>query len=60
MPERSAIFIDEAYLFRVLRDEFSGVRIDYRLLPMKLSEGTNLLRTYFYSSLPYQSNPPTS
>ncbi len=60
MQERCAIFIDGAYLFYLLRDEFGGVRIDYELLPQKLSENTNLLRTYFYSSLPYQSNPPTA
>lgn len=59
MPERTAIFIDEAYLSRVLRDEFGGVRIDYRLLPVKLSSEVDLLRTYLYSSLPYQSYPPT-
>ena len=59
MLERSAIFIDEAYLTRVARDEFSGARIDYSLLPGKLSEGTRLLRTYLYSSLPYQSSEPT-
>ena len=59
MAERSAIFIDEAYLYRLVRDEFPGARIDYRLLPPKLSQGTSLLRTYVYSSLPHQSNSPS-
>lgn len=58
MTERSAIFIDEAYLYRLVRDEFPGARIDYRLLPSKLSRETNLLRTYVYSSLPYLGNSP--
>ena len=53
MSERSAIFIDGAYLFYLLRDEFGSVRIDYRLLALVLSEGTDLLRSYYYSALPY-------
>ena len=60
MPERSAIFIDGAYLYYLLRDEFISARIDYKLLAEKLSEGTSLLRTYYYSSLPFQSNPSTA
>ena len=40
MPERSAIFIDGAYLFNVLRNEFAGARINFGLLPSKLTEGT--------------------
>lgn len=60
MMERSAIFIDGAYLFNVLQNEFGGVRIDFRLLPHRISEDTNLLRTYYYSSLPYQTDPPTT
>ncbi len=59
MPERSAIFIDGAYLFNLLRNEFEGARINFELLPSKLTQGTNLLRTYYYSSLPYRSDPPT-
>ena len=59
MPDRSAIFVDEAYFSLLVREEFPGTRIDYRLLPVKLSEGTDLLRTYLYASLPYQSNSPT-
>ena len=59
MPERCAIFIDGAYIFNVLRNEFSGARINYGLLSLALSAGANLLRTYYYSALPYQSNPPT-
>lgn len=59
MPERSAIFIDGAYLFNVLRQEFGGARINFELLPGELARGTNLIRTYYYSSLPYRSDPPT-
>ena len=59
LPDRSAIFIDGAYLFYLLRDEYSGARIDYEALSKALSQGTELLRTYYYSSLPFQSSPPT-
>ena len=59
MAKESAIFIDGAYLFYLLRDEFAGTRIDYEALAKTLSEETDLLRTYYYSSLPYQSSPPT-
>ena len=59
MPERSAIFIDEAYLSQVIREQYRGVRIDYELLARALSQGTDLLRSYVYSSLPYQSEAPT-
>ncbi len=60
MPERSAIFIDGAYLFNVLRNEFGDARVNFGLLPSKLTLGTNLIRTYYYSSLPYRSDPPTT
>ncbi len=60
MPEQSAIFIDGAYLFNVLRNELEGARINFELLPSKLTQGTNLIRTYYYSSLPYRSDPPTT
>ena len=60
MPERSAVFVDGAYLFYMLKDYFGGVRIAYDRMSTKLAEGTDLLRTYYYSALPYQSNPPTT
>ena len=60
MLDRCAIFIDGAYFFYILRNEFAGARINYERLSLALSEGTNLLRTYYYSALPFQSNPPTA
>lgn len=56
---RIATFIDGAYLDFILRDEFASARIDYALLAKKISEPYELLRTYYYNCLPYQSNPPT-
>jgi len=58
--DRVAIFIDGAYLDYVLRDEFTGARIDYAKLSQHLSRGMTLLRTYYYHCLPYQSNPATA
>lgn len=57
---RIAIFIDGGYLDAVLRDEFRGARIDYALLAEEIARGHDLLRTYYYNCLPYQSNPPTT
>ena len=57
---RIAIFIDGAYLDYCLRDEFNSSRIDYGTLAAQLSDGHDLLRTYYYHCLPYQSDPPTT
>lgn len=56
---RAAIFIDGAYLDFVLRDEFNSAKIDYAKLSRALVGDIDLLRTYYYHCLPYQSNPPT-
>ena len=59
MPNRVAIFIDGAYLDYLLKDEFSGVRIDYRALSERMAGDSDILRTYYYHCPPYQGNPPT-
>lgn len=60
---RVAVFIDGGYIDRVLRDEFSRIRIDYRRLSDALTQhvapGAEILRIYYYHCLPYQDNPPT-
>ena len=61
-----AIFVDGGYLDVLARDEFH-VRIDNgklsELITRTVAQGTaeplDLLRTYYYDCLPYQSNPPT-
>jgi uncharacterized LabA/DUF88 family protein len=62
MP-RVAIFIDGGYLDMVLRREFSNARIDYQKLANYIAQQihpeADILRTYYYHCLPYQSNPPT-
>ena len=60
MADYTALFIDGAYLDYVLRDEFDGVRVDFSALAKSMASGTDILRTYYYHCLPYQSRPPTS
>ena len=63
---RLAIFIDGGYLDAIARDEFA-VFVDFRkfsdqilaAVSAKTPEPIDLLRTYYYHCLPYQSNPPT-
>jgi uncharacterized LabA/DUF88 family protein len=56
---RIAIFIDGAYLDFTLRQEFGEARILYDKFSERLADGNDILRTYYYNCLPYQSNPPT-
>ncbi len=58
--DRIAVFIDGAYLDYTLRDEFDSARIDYGRFAHHLSGGKEILRTYYYHCLPYQSDPPTA
>ena len=63
---RLAIFIDGGYLAKLAQQEF-GVWVDFEKLSeevraaiaAKTLEPLDLLRTYFYDALPYQSSPPT-
>ena len=60
---RAAISIDGGYLDKVRRNELSGARIDCaalaRAIAMTIHPETDILRTYYYDCLPFQSNPPT-
>jgi uncharacterized LabA/DUF88 family protein len=56
---RCAIFIDGAYLEHIAKQEFSLVQIDFAKLSIAMAGGKEILRTYYYDCLPYQSNPPT-
>lgn len=64
---RLAIFMDGGYIDALAEVEF-GVRVDYKRLSdaivdgvaSKTPEPVDLLRTYYYHCLPYQSSPPTS
>ena len=56
---RTAIFIDGGYLDYTLRDDFQLAKIDYAKLSEGLAGEKEILRTYYYHCLPYQSDPPT-
>ena len=57
---RIAIFIDAGYFQVMTREEFGVPRIDFGKLAAKMAGGKEILRTYYYDCLPYQSNPPTA
>jgi uncharacterized LabA/DUF88 family protein len=56
---RIASFIDGAYLQYTLRDEFKNARIDFGRLATMMAGKGEILRTYYYSCAPYQSDPPS-
>lgn len=60
---RLAIFIDAGYLIGVLKDELGGAWLDYTLFPKHIAQTVmpqiDVLRTYYYHCLPYQSATPT-
>lgn len=64
---RMAIFVDGGYLNRIAMDQF-GVRIDYAKIAGAVNEAIrsecqeplDVLRTYYYDCLPYQSKTPTA
>lgn len=63
---RLAIFIDGAYIDKLAATEFH-VWVDFQkfvnevvnVISSKTAEPLDLLRTYYYNSLPYQSSPST-
>ena len=57
----TAVFIDGAYLQKVLLHDHGRATIDYGKLALAMvGEGEDeLLRAYYYDCPPYQSNPPT-
>jgi uncharacterized LabA/DUF88 family protein len=54
---RVAIFIDGGYLSKVLRQY--GHRIDLGKFSLEIAGSREILRTYYYDCLPYQSSPPS-
>jgi uncharacterized LabA/DUF88 family protein len=59
MNDRVAIFIDGAYAQRIVADEFNRVQIDFGKMADSMAGSDNILRTYYYNCLPYQSRQPT-
>jgi uncharacterized LabA/DUF88 family protein len=58
MP-RIANFIDGAYFQFLLKEEFQEAHIDFKKLAEFMAGGKEILRTYYYDCLPYQSQNPT-
>jgi hypothetical protein len=57
---RCAIFIDSAYLEKILKNEFNERRINFEKFSKNLDGDYQILRTYYYHCMPFQDDPPTS
>src|SRR5947207_14805815 len=55
----AAVFLDGGYVDKVMALDFGRAKIDYSKLALAMAAPDELLRTYYYQCLPYQSNPPT-
>ena len=55
---RCAVFIDGGYLAKYLK-QLGEPRVDLYKLALKLARGNEVVRTYYYNCMPYQSSPPT-
>jgi uncharacterized LabA/DUF88 family protein len=55
-----AVFIDGGYLDKVVFFDHQNRRLDYSKPVNEMAKPDELLRTYYYHCLPYQSNPPTT
>ena len=60
MAGTAAVFIDGGYLDKVLEFNHPGKKIDYERFVIELAEPDEVLRTYYYHCLPYQSQVPTA
>ncbi|MCX5803835.1 MAG: NYN domain-containing protein [Proteobacteria bacterium] len=54
-----AIFLDGGYVEKVLKYDFAEAKIDFQKLATVMTEPDELLRTYYYHCLPFQSSSPT-
>ena len=54
-----AVFLDGAYLEKVLTIDFGQQEISMEKLALELAKPEELLRAYYYHCPPFQSNPPT-
>ena len=55
---RIANFIDGGYLDALLKNEWNGIVIDYKLLTDRMSQGYDLLTSYYYHCPPYEVEDP--
>lgn len=59
MDNRAAVFIDGAYLTKILDVDFGKPKIDLAKFSDILCGNNERLRTYYYNCMPYQSCPST-
>jgi uncharacterized LabA/DUF88 family protein len=60
LSNRAAVFIDNAYFSKILKNNFGQPRIDYKLFSDTIcGSGCERMRTYLYDCMPYQSTVPT-
>jgi uncharacterized LabA/DUF88 family protein len=59
LDHRAAVFIDGAYLTKILDVDFGKPKIDLAKFSDLLCGDYERLRTYYYNCMPYQSCPPT-
>ena len=59
LSDRAAVFIDGAYLTKILDVDFGKPKIDLAGFSDILCGNYERLRTYYYNCMPYQSCPPT-
>ncbi len=54
-----AIFLDGGYVEKVLRLDYGNPKINFSKLAAEMASPHEILRTYYYHCLPYQSRTPT-
>jgi uncharacterized LabA/DUF88 family protein len=59
LDNRAAVFIDGAYLTKILDVDFGKPKIDLAKFSDILCGNNERLRTYYYNCMPYQSCPST-
>jgi len=59
LADRAAVFIDGAYLTKILDVDFGKPKIDLARFSYILCGNYERLRTYYYNCMPYQSCPST-
>ena len=57
--EKVAVLIDGGYFSKVLKYEFNEPSIDFSRFVSELVGEDTILRSYYYTCDPWQSNPPT-
>ncbi|MDM7940928.1 MAG: NYN domain-containing protein [Methanothrix sp.] len=59
LENRAAVFVDGAYLTKILDVDFGKPKIDLARFSEILCGDYERLRAYYYNCMPYQSSPPT-